>query len=331
MDMVAGAPPLPAPLLDVRDLTVTFPTPRGAIYPVMGLSFEVAAGRTLGLVGESGSGKSVTLRAVLGLVPPPGRILRGQVLLDGRDLVGASSRVLQSVRGSEIAIIFQDPTASLNPVLSVGDQLSETLRVKLRLGRRASLARAEELLHRVGIRPAGARLRAYPHQFSGGMAQRVMIALAIAANPRLLLADEPTTALDVSVQDQILSLLDELRVETGMGMIIVSHDIGVVARACDDVAVMYAGRLLERGTVSDVLREPRHPYTRMLLATIPSLRPNVERTPLATIAGQLPDLAIVAPGCPFAPRCEFVRPECATVQVVLDLPGPAHGSACPFV
>jgi oligopeptide/dipeptide ABC transporter ATP-binding protein len=318
-------------LLDVRDLTVAFPTPRGLIYPARQVSFQVSTGQTLGLVGESGSGKSVTLRAILGLIPNPGRIIAGQVLLEGRDLVTAPPSALQSIRGNDVAMIFQDPMASLNPVLSVGDQLSETLRIKLGLGRRAAMDRAEELLHRVGIRPAKGRLKAYPHQLSGGMAQRVMIALAIAGNPRLLLADEPTTALDVSVQDQVLSLLEELRLESGMSMIIVSHDIGVVARSCDNVAVMYGGSLLERGSVDEVLREPRHPYTRMLLATVPSLRPNVERKQLASIGGQLPDLAGLTRGCPFATRCSFVRPECADIPVSLDQPGRAHGSACPFV
>jgi peptide/nickel transport system ATP-binding protein len=325
-----GADPAMPILLRVEDLSVTFPTPRGTIYPARGISFEVSAGRTLGLVGESGSGKSVTLRALIGLVPPPGKIAGGRVLLEGRDLVRASSRELQAVRGTEIGMIFQDPTASLNPVLSIGDQLTETLRVKLGLDRRAAMARAEDLLKRVEIRPPRERLAAYPHQFSGGMAQRVMIALAIAANPKILLADEPTTALDVSVQDQVLSLLADLATEKQMGMIIVSHDIGVIARACDDVAVMYAGRLMERGGVHEVLRAPLHPYTRMLLATIPTLRPNVERKPLLTIAGQLPDLAKMVPGCPFAPRCEFARSECAEIPVTLDPPGGHHVSACPF-
>ncbi len=321
----------PVPLLDVRNLTVAFPSPRGIVRAANDVSFEVSRGRTLGLVGESGSGKSVTLRALIGLVPAPGRIVRGQVLLDGHDLVHEPASYLQSIRGSDIAMIFQNPMASLNPVLSIGDQLIETLHVKVGLGRRAAASRAEDLLHRVGIRPARQRLRSYPHQFSGGMAQRVMIALAIAANPKLLLADEPTTALDVSIQDQILSLLDELRVETGMGMIIVSHDLGVIARACHDVAVIYAGRLLERGTVDAVLRAPRHPYTRMLLATIPSLRPNVDGRPLTAIAGHLPDLASLPSGCPFAPRCSFVRPGCASVSMLLEPVAGGHASACPYV
>jgi oligopeptide/dipeptide ABC transporter ATP-binding protein len=319
------------PLLEVDSLTVAIPTGRGVIYPARRISFRVGTHETLGLVGESGSGKSVTLRAILGLIAVPGRIVGGRVLLGDVDLVGASSRELQTIRGSQIAMIFQDPMTSLNPVLSVGDQLSETLRHKSGLDKHAAVQRAEALLERVGIRPARARLRSYAHQLSGGMAQRVMIALAIAGNPKLLLADEPTTALDVSVQDQVLSLLEELRIETGMGMVIVSHDLGVIARSCDRVAVMYAGSLLERGTVDEVLRSPRHPYTRMLLATIPSLRPNADRRPLTSIGGQLPDLTTLHGGCPFAARCAHHRDACDDIPVVLDAPDDAHGSACPFV
>jgi peptide/nickel transport system ATP-binding protein len=327
----AAAPTDEATLLETRSLTVAFPSPRGTIYAANEVSFEIARGQTLGLVGESGSGKTVTLRALIGLVPPPGWVVDGQIVFDGRDLVQMPRGELRSVRARDIGMIFQDPTVSLNPVLSIGDQLSETLRVNAGLKRAAATSRAEELLERVGIRPARARLRAYPHEISGGMAQRVMIALAICANPRLLLADEPTTALDVSVQDQILSLLEDLRLEKGMSMLIVSHDLGVIARACDNVAVMYAGRILERGTVDEVLRQPRHPYTRMLLATIPRLQPNAERRLLVTISGQLPDLASTARGCPFEPRCEYRRPDCAAVPMVVDAPGRAHGSACPFV
>jgi peptide/nickel transport system ATP-binding protein len=331
-DGLAGQPIDEAParaLIEVRDLTVTFPTPRGTIRPVAKVSFAVTHARTLGIVGESGSGKSMTLRAVLDLVPPPGRIDQGEVVFAGRDLLRLSESDRRSIRGREIGIIFQDPMASLNPVLTVGDQLSELLRAKAGLGRKAAWARAGELLDRVGIRSATSRLRSYPHQFSGGMAQRVMIAMAIGAGPRLLLADEPTTALDVSVQDQVLALLEDLRLETTMSMIIVSHDIGVIARACDDVAVMYAGMLLERGAVSDVLRRPRHPYTKMLLSTVPTLEPNVSRRRLETIVGQLPDLATLTHGCPFAPRCAFARPECDALDIALDMD--PHASACPFV
>jgi oligopeptide/dipeptide ABC transporter ATP-binding protein len=282
-------------------------------------------------VGESGSGKSVTLRALLGLVPSPGTIAAGSIRFGGQELVGASHSTLQGVRGRDIGMIFQDPMASLNPVLSVGDQLTEVIRVKLRVDRRTATMRAVELFERVGIHPAASRLRAYPHQFSGGMAQRVMIAIAIATRPRLLLADEPTTALDVSVQEQVLDLLEDLRREEGMSMIIVSHDIGVIARSCDLVVVMYAGKVLERGAVDEVLHRPRHPYTRMLLATVPSLRPNVTGQRLASIAGQLPDLATLTGGCPFAPRCAHVLPSCTTLDIALDQPAEGHGSACPVM
>jgi oligopeptide/dipeptide ABC transporter ATP-binding protein len=253
------------------------------------------------------------------------------VMLDGQELVGAPAATLQGVRGRDIGMIFQDPMASLNPVLSVGDQLSEVIRVKLRLGRGAAMDRAAELFDRVGIQSPRTRLRAYPHQFSGGMAQRVMIAMAIATHPRLLLADEPTTALDVSVQDQVLDLLEDLRQAESMSMVIVSHDIGVIARTCDVVVVMYAGRVLERGTVDEVLRRTRHPYTRMLLATVPSLRPNVEGQRLASIGGQLPDLATLSGGCPFAQRCAQALPSCSTLPIALDQPIGLHASACPVV
>jgi oligopeptide/dipeptide ABC transporter ATP-binding protein len=318
-------------ILEVSDLTVTFPTQRGIIRPVHGATFSVTRGQTLGIVGESGSGKSVTLRALLGLVPSPGRVESGHIRFDGRELVGASASDLRAMRGRDIGMIFQDPMSSLNPVLTVGDQLTEVIRVKLGLGRKAATDRAVELFERVGIHPARSRLRSYPHQFSGGMAQRVMIAIAVATRPRLLLADEPTTALDVSVQDQVLDLLEDLRQEEGMSMIIVSHDIGVVARTCDAVAVMYAGSLLERGTVEQVLRRPRHPYTRMLLATVPSLRPNVDGARLVAIGGQLPDLATLFTGCPFAPRCGLALPSCSTLELALDQPADAHASSCPVV
>jgi oligopeptide/dipeptide ABC transporter ATP-binding protein len=315
-------------LLDVRGLEVTFELGERTIRPVLDVSFTLERGRTLGIVGESGSGKSMTLKALLGLVPSPGRITRGQVIWDGRDLVAASTATLRAIRGSDIAMIFQDPMASLNPVLSVGDQLAEVLRHKVGLSRRAATDRAAALFERVGIRPARSRLRAYPHQFSGGMAQRVMIAMAIAASPRLLLADEPTTALDVSIQAQVLDLLEDLRDEFGMSMILVSHDVGVIARASDTVAVMYAGRLLEHGSAEAVLRTPRHPYTAMLLETVPSIDPSAGQARMRTIAGQLPDLATVGPGCPFEPRCPIARQECATLPIMLD--DREHASACPF-
>ncbi len=316
-------------LLTVEALTVAFPSERGRIRAANGISFEVRAGETVGIVGESGSGKSVTLRALIGLVAAPGRIESGSVRFDGRDLSSAKPAVLRAIRGKEIGMIFQDPMGSLNPLLRVGDQLCEVLRVNLGLKRRAARERAAALFERVGLRSA--RLDAYPHELSGGMAQRVMIAIAIATQPRLLLADEPTTALDVSVQDQVLTLLDRLRHEDNMALVIVSHDMGVIARACEQVVVMYAGSVLERGSVDDVLTRARHPYTKMLLATVPSLEPNTSRRRLLAIGGQLPDLATLDRGCPFAPRCSSVLPTCATMTIALDAPTGQHASACPIV
>lgn len=318
-------------LLNISDLSVEFPTSRGPVLPVNHVSFAVGRGRSLGLVGESGSGKSVTLRAILGIVPPPGRVAGGTVRLGSDDLAHLPASRLRAVRGKTISMIFQDPMASLNPVLTVGDQIVETLKAKAGLHGRAAIDQAVSLFERVGIRDARHRLRDFPHQFSGGMAQRVMIAIAIAAEPQLLLADEPTTALDVSIQDQVLDLLASLKAELGMAMILVSHDIGVIARSCDQVAVLYAGRILEYGRVEDVLRHPRHPYTAMLIDSVPSLVPNIERKPLATISGQLPDLATVSEGCPFRTRCPHAHEACALVGMALDAPAEGHGSACPFV
>ena len=318
-------------LLDVRDLTVGFPAREGVVLAADRVSFALPAGRTLGLVGESGCGKSVTLRSLLGLVPYPGEIIAGEVLWDGRDLRTVSRSELTRLRGTEISMIFQDPMSSLNPVFTVGDQIEETLRIKLGLGGREARERSIELLDHVGIPSAASRVRDYPHQMSGGMRQRVMIAIAIASRPRLLLGDEPTTALDVTIQDQILALLAGIREETGMSMILVSHDVGVVAQNSDDVAVMYAGRIVERGVSADVLGNPRHPYTLGLLRAIPGIEASEDRPPLIPIPGQPPNLAELPAGCPFQPRCPFVRDACAEVSMELDAPAPGHGSACPFV
>jgi oligopeptide/dipeptide ABC transporter ATP-binding protein len=339
---VAGSPAAPnegapgivpaAPwLLDVRDLSVAFPARRGLVLAADRVSFTLEAGRTLGLVGESGCGKSVTLRSLLGLVPYPGEVIDGEVLWRGRDLRRASSAALTRIRGLEISMIFQDPMSCLNPVFSVGEQIEETLRLKLGLKPREARERAVDLLDRVGIPSPSARLRDFPHQLSGGMRQRVMIAIAIATRPALLLGDEPTTALDVTIQDQILSLLAEIRGETGMSMILVSHDVGVVAQNSDDVAVMYAGSIVERGPARAVLESPRHPYTRGLLGAIPGIEPRSAGERLVPIPGQPPSLSDLPGGCPFQPRCPSARAECAEVSMALDVPAPGHGSACPFV
>jgi oligopeptide/dipeptide ABC transporter ATP-binding protein len=327
----AAAPETGGPvLLEVRDLHTAFPAPNGAVLAVSGVSFSLAARETKGIVGESGSGKSITLRSLLGLVPEPGRVIEGQVLWNGRDLLQLSPAELRAIRGIEISMIFQDATSSLNPVYTIGEQIGEILRVKLGMGRRAARDRAVELLDHVGIPAAGKRVGSYPHELSGGMRQRVMIAVAIACKPRLLLADEPTTALDVTIQDQILALLAELQDEFGMAMILVSHDLGVVAQNCDSVVVMYAGHVVEDAPATALFHSPRHPYTVALLKALPSLRAPGTRGRLAQISGQPPDLAQLPEGCPFRPRCPSSRDACATVTMELELVGQAHRTACPF-
>ncbi len=319
------------PVLRVEGLSVGFPTGSGAVALAADeVSFEVRPGRTLGLVGESGCGKSVTLRALMGLVQYPGEVLSGSARLDGDELLALDDHGWERVRGSRIAMILQDPMTSLNPLFTIGDQLVEVLRLKRGMARRAARSEAGALLERVGIRDARNRLADYPHQLSGGMRQRVMIAIAIAARPRVLLADEPTTALDVTIQDQILQLLATLRAELDMATILVSHDLGVIGQVCDDVAVMYAGRVVERGPVDAVLDHPRHPYTEGLahaVAELGSQRRNGRRT-LQTLGGQPPLLSDLPPGCSFAPRCRYRTPACQAFDMHLDVALPAHGTAC---
>jgi oligopeptide/dipeptide ABC transporter ATP-binding protein len=317
-------------LLDVRELTIGFPAGEGLLLAADGVNFQVAAGSTVGLVGESGCGKSVTLRSLVGLVPYPGEVLAGEIRWRGQDIRDASKQRLGELRGREISMIFQDPTSCLNPVFTVGDQITETLRKRAGLAKGQAKLRAVELLDRVGVPSAARRLHSYPHELSGGMRQRVMIAIAVSTRPKLLLADEPTTALDVTIQQQILSLLQEFQEEDGMAIVLVSHDLGVISETCDEVVVMYAGRVLEAGANDAVMLAPRHPYTRGLIQAMPSLEVS-DAPPPAPIAGQPPNLADLPSGCPFAPRCEFSRPECATIPVVLDLAPAEHGSACPFV
>ncbi len=320
-----------APLLRVSDLTIGFPAAAGVALAVRGVSFETLPGETLGIVGESGCGKSLSLRALLGLVPEPGEVLGGSIEWQGEtDLLGDERR-LRAMRGREISMVFQDPMESLNPVYSVGDQLMEVLHVRGGLSRSAARARAVELLERVGIPSAASRVRSYPHELSGGMRQRVMIAIAIACGPELLLADEPTTALDVTIQDQILSLLAELQQETGLTIVLVSHDLGVIAQMADRIAVMYAGHVVETGTAEQVLSTPRHPYTAALIASAPDAAGAAPGTRLETIGGSPPAIAEVPAGCAFAPRCEHAREACAQVAMRLDRGPGEHGSACPIV
>ena len=318
------------PLLEVESLYTAFPTAHGSVMAASGVSFSLAERETKGIVGESGSGKSITLRSLIGLVPEPGRVIEGSVRWAGRDLLSLKPAELRAIRGREISLIFQDPTSSLNPVYTIGEQIAETLRIKLGMSSRAARARAVELLDHVGIPAAKSRLGAYPHELSGGMRQRVMIAIAIACKPRLLLADEPTTSLDVTIQDQILSLLAELQDEFGMAMILVSHDLGVVAQNCDSVAVMYAGHIVEDAPARDLFESPRHPYTAALLEALPSIRAPGTRGRLRQISGQPPDLSRLPEGCPFRPRCAHVRDACSEVTMEPVAVGSRHTTACPF-
>ena len=292
------------PLLSVEGLRVQFWTRRGTVYAVNGVSFDIAAGETLGIVGESGCGKSVTALSLLGILPRAGRVLGGTATFGGRDLLRLSDRELRSVRGRELAIIFQDPMTSLNPVLTVGRQIREALQTHFGLPRRDADARAAELLDRVGIPSAKARARDYPHQFSGGMRQRAMIAMALACEPKLLIADEPTTALDVTIQAQILDLLRELVREEGAALIMITHDLGVVAGMCERVNVMYAGLFVETGSADQLFDSPRHPYTLGLLESIPRLDAP-RRAQLKPIGGAPRDMLSAPSACPFQPRCRF--------------------------
>ena len=313
------------PLLAVRNLRVAFRSNRGELVAVDGVDLDVQPGEVLGIAGESGSGKSVTLRAILGLVRAPGHV-SGQVLWRGRELIGRPEREWRRVRGGEIGIIFQEPMTALNPVLNVGLQILENLKEHTQLDAAARRARAIELLDLVGIPAAASRLDDYPHQFSGGMRQRAMIAIALASNPKLLLADEPTTALDVTIQDQILKLILRLRDELKMSVVLVTHDLGVIAQTCDRLAVMYAGRIVETGGVSAIFRAPRHAYTLGLLNSVP--RAGLVRQPLASIPGQPPLLSQRPPGCAFAPRCRFTTEDCKIAPPPLIETESGHANAC---
>lgn len=314
-----------APALEVRNLTTVFDTPRGLVTAVDDVGFDVLPGEVLGLVGESGSGKSMTLRSVMRLIHKPG-VVTGSVRWGGKDLLTMPERQLRQVRGGEIAIIFQEPMTALNPVLPVGLQIEENLKTHTTLDGRQRAVRARELMDMVGIPDAVRRLKDYPHQFSGGMRQRAMIAIALASNPKLLLADEPTTALDVTIQDQILKLILSLRDQLGMAVVLVTHDLGVVAATCDRMAVMYAGRIVETGRVAEVFAEPHHAYTRGLLGSVP--RAGTERTMLLSIEGTPPSLLEVPQGCAFNPRCSYATDVCRTERPELETIGAGRLVAC---
>ena len=319
----SGAPTL----LRVENLSVRFRTDRGMVRAVDDVSLHVHAGETLAIVGESGSGKSVTALSLLRLIGDNGEIEQGRILFDGVDLGRLSGAEMRKVRGNRIAMIFQEPMSSLNPVLTIGKQVAEPLVLHQGLSWQAARKRAVELLARVSIPDPVDRLDSYPHHFSGGMRQRVMIAMALACDPKLIIADEPTTALDVTVQAQILALLKALTRETGAAQILITHDLGVVARYADRVAVMYGGRVIESASARELYANPKHPYTQGLMASVPSLDSDPGR-PLQTIPGQPPDLANLPPGCAFAPRCAYARDLCRQGKPPLESIGPEHDRAC---
>lgn len=318
-------------LLEVRDLVVEFATDEGTVHAVNGVSFDVAPGEILGVVGESGSGKSVTAMAILGLLRrPPARIPQGTVQFRGEELLSASPVRLRQLRGDELAVVFQDPMTALNPVHRVGKQIAEVIRLHKKVSAAQARRRAEELLASVGVPEPAERARQYPHQFSGGMRQRVMIAMAIANDPALLIADEPTTALDVTIQAQVLGLLRKAQRETGAATILITHDLGVVAEMADRVLVMYGGSIVEQGDVSTLFAVPRHPYTVGLMQSLPRLDRDTDE--LVPIPGSPPNMTAAPTGCPFAPRCTLSRgrERCRTERPALVHIGPGHATACHF-
>ncbi len=315
------------PLLDIRHLSVTFKTSEGTIHAVRDVNFEVGYGEILGIVGESGSGKSVTSLAVMQLIPnPPGRIEHGEILFENTDLLGFSKKEMRAIRGNRIAMIFQEPMASLNPIHTAGQQVMEPLRLHTQISKKVSMQRALELLQLVGIPAPEQRLKEYPHQLSGGMRQRVMIAMALACEPKLLIADEPTTALDVTIQAQILTLIKELQQETHAGVIMITHNLGVVAETCDRVAVMYTGNIVEQADVKDLFSRPLHPYTEGLLQSIPRI--TKQKTSIEPIRGMVPNPFHMPSGCSFHPRCPYAEGLCRREEPKLIEQTAGHTVRC---
>lgn len=316
------------PLLEVKNLATRFKITGAYVHAVNGISYVLNEGDSLGIVGESGCGKTVGQMSVLRLIPqPPGEIYQGEVIYNGRDLLKLSMDEMRQVRGKEIAMIFQDPMTSLNPVMTIGRQITEMLELHMNMDKKQARTRAAELLTMVGIPRAGDRLDDYPHQFSGGMRQRVMIAMALSCVPQILIADEPTTALDVTIQAQIVDLVKKLRDDLGMAIVWITHDLGVVARLVQNVIVMYAGYIIERAPVEELYAHPSHPYTLGLLGSLPRID-EIERTRLVSIEGAPPDLVDLPTGCPFMPRCTFRIDRCKTANPPLIPVGPAHEAAC---
>ncbi len=315
-------------LLRVKDLKTYFYTQDGVVKAVDGISFELARGETLGIVGESGSGKSVTALSILKLIPdPPGKIVSGEIYLDGMDIVALKEKEMQQVRGNEIAMIFQDPMTSLNPVFTIGNQIMETIMLHQRLNKKVAREKTVELLRSVGIPNPEQRIDGYPHQFSGGMRQRAMIAMALSCNPKILIADEPTTALDVTIQAQILQLMNEIKERTNSSIIIITHDLGVIAEMADNIIIMYGGMVVEYSDVNTIFYNSHHPYTWGLLRSIPRLD-EVKRERLIPIPGIPPSLIHVPPGCPFSPRCRYAKDICFKVTPELKNIGRFHKVAC---
>ncbi|HVW57855.1 MAG TPA: ABC transporter ATP-binding protein [Rhizobiaceae bacterium] len=319
------------PLLSIRDLKVEFSTRNGRVTALDGIDLDLMPGETLGIVGESGCGKSITALATMGLIPdPPGRIAGGRILFDGEDITHADARRLRSLRGADISMIFQEPMTSLNPVFTAGDQIAEAIMLHQQLGRAEANRKAVELLRTVGIPEPERRARSFPHELSGGMRQRVMIAMAISCRPRVLIADEPTTALDVTVQAQIFDLMRDIQKEFGVAIMLITHDMGAIAEMADRVAVMYAGRIVEKGSADAILDNPLHPYTRGLIDCIPVLGKAAgeqgRMPPLAEIPGVVPPLHLLGQGCAFADRCPLAFDRCRIETPILD--GRSHGVAC---
>ena len=319
----------PEPVLTIEGLRVEFDMPFGRLVALRGASLSIRPGEIVGLVGETGSGKTLVCRSVMRLMPPRGRIVDGRITFDGRDVLAMSTRELRDFRAHDVGMVFQDPFSTLNPVLRIGNQVAETLRVNFGLKKADAQAQAVELLRDVGISDPERRALSYPHEFSGGMRQRVMIALATASQPRLLLADEPTTALDVTTQAQILDLLVKLSAARGMAVVLVSHDFGVIAQVCDRVAVMYGGHIVETGTIEQIHDGAQHPYTRGLLDSIPRLESAGRSTRLPVIPGVPPEPTQSLAGCVFRPRCRYAQPDCETVSMVLEPVSAGHETACP--
>ncbi len=319
---------MPAPLLSVRQLAVGFETDDGLLRAVDNVSFDIAPGRTLGLVGESGCGKSVTALSLMRLLPQPsGKILGGEILFEGRDLLALPLSEMHRIRGARIGMVFQEPMTALNPVHTIGRQLSEVYRTHEDISKAEAWRRSIAMLARVGLPSPELRAAEYPHHLSGGMRQRVVIAMALACHPHLLIADEPTTALDVTIQAQILDLIKDLQRELGMAVLLITHDLGVIAETCDDVAVMYAGRIAEQAPVAELFANPRHPYTRGLLTSIPRLS-TPRKTRLPVIEGMVPGLRDLPPGCRFQNRCPHRQDRCAASAPALESVSPGHDAAC---